>query len=234
MNGQLTRVSNSKLQPKVKTEFCLSAMISLGKYFTHPYLLIADNYLVCTADTCMLADHMYCMTLSLTRCSSYVGRTGGVQVVSVSGNCLSKGEVMHLIGHVIGLWNEHARPDRDEFIKVLYENIIETEQDNFGRLTTEKFNLVPDVGYDVESIMHFGPFTFSKNNKRTIRLRDDAPLSYKHCTNLLAMGQRNELSYLDKLRANKLYSCQGEFNLDCVECTPIRMGQRSAICAFKS
>jgi hypothetical protein len=24
------------------------------------------------------------------------------------------------------------------------------------------------------------------------------------------MGQRDQLSYLDKLRANKLYSCQGE------------------------
>ena len=130
--------------------------------------------------------------------------------------CFSKGHAIHEIGHAIGLWHEHSRPDRDEFIEVLYENIIETEQDNFGRLTPEKFNLVPDVGYDVESIMHYGPFAFSKESngrdKRTIRLRDGATLSYEHCLNLLAMGQRDELSYLDKLRANKLYSCNCEFN----------------------
>ena len=58
--------------------------------------------------------------------------------------------------------------------------------------------------------MHYGPYAYSKNNngppKKTIRLREDAPLDYKHCTNLLIMGQRDQLSYLDKLRANRLYS----------------------------
>lgn len=118
---------------------------------------------------------------------------------------------MRLIGHAIGLWPEHSRPDRDSFIEVLYENVNETELDNFEKLTCEKFELVPDVGYDTESITHYGPYKFSKNNKMTIRIKDDAHLKYKHCTNFLAMGQRNELSYLDKLRTNKLYSCQGEF-----------------------
>ena len=135
---------------------------------------------------------------------------GGPQLVSMSEYCLSTGHAIHEIGHAIGLWHEHSRPDRDTYIDVLYDNIIETETDNFGKLCQEKFELVPDVGYDVESIMHYGPFAFTNNNGETIRQRDDAPLDYKHCTNLLSMGQRNQLSYLDQLRANKLYSCQGE------------------------
>ena len=128
--------------------------------------------------------------------------------------CLSKGHAIHSIGHAIGLWNEHSRPDRDQYIEVLYNNIIPTELNNFGILSPEKFKLVPDVGYDIESIMHYGPYAFSDDSngpaKRTIRLRSKAPLDYKNCSNLLQLGQRDKLSYLDKLRANKLYSCQGE------------------------
>ena len=147
-------------------------------------------------------------------CSSYVGRKGGAQLVTMSDYCFSFGHAVHVIGHTIGLWDEHSRPDRDNYIDVLYDNIIETETDKFGKLCDEKFKLVPDVGYDIESIMHYGPYAYSKNNngppKKTIRLREDAPLDYKHCTNLLTMGQRDQLSYLDKLRANRLYSCLGE------------------------
>lgn len=127
--------------------------------------------------------------------------------------CFSKGNAMHLIGHAIGLWHEHSRPDRDTYIEVLFDNIIETEWSWFGKLTAENFNFVPDVGYDIESIMHYGPYAFSKDqngtNLTTIRLREDAPLDYKQCSNLLSMGQRDQLSYLDKLRANRLYSCDG-------------------------
>ena len=132
----------------------------------------------------------------------------------MSSFCSSKGHAIHEIGHAIGLWHEHSRPDRDTYIDVFFDNIIETETDNFGKLSQDMFELVPNVGYDVESIMHYGPFAFSKDipgpDKPTIRLRADAPLDYINCTNLLSMGQRDELSYLDELRANKLYSCQGE------------------------
>ena len=134
----------------------------------------------------------------------------------MSDYCFSTGQAIHEIGHAIGLWHEHSRPDRDTYIDILYDNIIETEIDNFGRLRQDKFDLVPDVGYDVESIMHYSPFAFSKGAKgrakETIRLRKDAPLNYINCTNLLSMGQRDQLSYLDKLRTNKLYSCQGELH----------------------
>ena len=143
-------------------------------------------------------------------CSSYVGRVGGAQIVTMATSCLSKGHAMHVIGRAIGLFYESSRPDRDEYIKIIYKNIDEREMFEFEKLVDEKFHLVPNVGYDIESIMHLGPFEHTKNSKRTIRLKKNAPLGYKHCANLLEMGQRKELSYLDKLRVNKLYSCTGE------------------------
>lgn len=131
----------------------------------------------------------------------------------MSKKCFSTGQAIHVIGHAIGLWHEHLRRDRDTYIDVIYDNIIEIETDNFVKLPQDKFDLVPDVGYDIESIMHYSSFAFAKTEngtaKETIRVRADAPLNYKGCTNLLSLGQRDQLSYLDKLRANKLYSCQG-------------------------
>ena len=150
-------------------------------------------------------------------CSSYVGRRGGgVQTVSMSEGCNSSSNALHLVGHAIGLWHEHMRPDRDNYIDVLYENINETDWDKFGKMSQKQFSLVPDVGYDIESVMHYSPFNFSKNGKETLRLKDTAPLDYKHCSNLLSIGQREQLSYLDKLRVNKLYSCHGEHSYSIV------------------
>ena len=151
------------------------------------------------------------MRLIPSSCSSYVGRKGGRQVVSMNDDCFSRGTALHLVGHAIGLYHEHTRPDRDSYIEVLYENINETDRENFAKMSPDEFGLVSDVSYDIESIMHYSSDAFSKvdSSLPTIRLREDAPLEYKHCRNLLPMGQRDQLSYLDKVRANKLYSCHG-------------------------
>lgn len=79
---------------------------------------------------------------------------------------------------------------------------------HFGIISQDVFEAVPDVGYDIESIMHYGPYAFAKNERQpTIEVVEYPPHALQDC--LLDLGQRNELSYLDKLRANKLYQCTG-------------------------
>ena len=34
-----------------------------------------------------------------------------------------KGNIMHEIGHTLGLAHEHARPDRDQYVDIMWENI---------------------------------------------------------------------------------------------------------------
>ena len=70
-------------------------------------------------------------------------------MLSMSDDCKSRGTAIHLVGHAIGLWHEHMRPDRGSYVEVLYENINETDWAKFGKIGQEQFNLVPDVGYDV-------------------------------------------------------------------------------------
>lgn len=58
------------------------------------------------------------------RCCSYVGRRGnGPQAISIGKNCDKFGIVVHELGHVIGFWHEHTRPDRDDHVTIIRDNI---------------------------------------------------------------------------------------------------------------
>ena len=67
--------------------------------------------------------HVARVRLSL-RCCSYVGRRGnGPQAISIGKNCDKFGIVVHELGHVIGFWHEHTRPDRDDHVTIIRDNI---------------------------------------------------------------------------------------------------------------
>lgn len=65
-------------------------------------------------------------TLHNMSCSSDVGKTGGEQRVRcdlTSSGGFMTGNVIHEIGHTVGLWHEHTREDRDQFISIDFSNI---------------------------------------------------------------------------------------------------------------
>lgn len=97
-------------------------------------------------------------------CASWVGRQGGAQAVWTAKSC-SAGTMMHEIGHALGLEHEHTRPDRDQYINILWENINPDKVSNFAISDHSKLNYGP---YDYASIMHYGEYFFSKNGAQTI------------------------------------------------------------------
>lgn len=94
-------------------------------------------------------------------CSSWVGREGGVQVVSLSraDNCIQSAVIRHEIGHALGFIHEHQRFDRDNYVTINYNNIASGQKDNF-QIFNHTLGIVS--GYDFNSIMHYSGSTFRK------------------------------------------------------------------------
>lgn len=57
------------------------------------------------------------------RCASPVGRQGFRQEVELGAWCMGQGSILHELNHAIGFEHEHLRPDRGDYIEILYENI---------------------------------------------------------------------------------------------------------------
>uniref|UniRef100_G1QGI7 Metalloendopeptidase n=1 Tax=Nomascus leucogenys TaxID=61853 RepID=G1QGI7_NOMLE len=129
-------------------------------------------------------------------CFSSVGRSGGMQVVSLAPTCLQKGRgiVLHELMHVLGFWHEHARADRDRYIRVNWNEILPGFEINFIKSRSSNM-LTP---YDYSSVMHYGRLAFSRRGLPTI-----TPLWAPS----VHIGQRWNLSASDITRVLKLYGC---------------------------
>ncbi|XP_035264088.1 high choriolytic enzyme 1-like [Anguilla anguilla] len=128
-------------------------------------------------------------------CYSYLGRTGGKQVVSLARyGCVYHGIIQHELNHALGFYHEHTRSDRDEYVKINWENVAPHTIYNFQTQDTNNLN----TPYDYTSIMHYGRTAFSTNGMDTIT---PVPNPNK------SIGQRRSMSMGDILRINKLYSC---------------------------
>uniref|UniRef100_A0A8C4GR64 Metalloendopeptidase n=1 Tax=Dicentrarchus labrax TaxID=13489 RepID=A0A8C4GR64_DICLA len=95
-------------------------------------------------------------------CCSYVGRRGGgPQAISIGKNCDKFGIVVHELGHVIGFWHEHTRPDRDQHVSIIRDNIQPGQEYNFLKMEPGEVDSLGEV-YDFGSIMHYARNTFSR------------------------------------------------------------------------
>jgi astacin len=125
-------------------------------------------------------------------CGTQVGLRGGEQQVHLESGC-QFGQVLHEIGHVVGLWHEQSRTDRDAHVCILWENVNSRFWRNFDQQTSNG----TDVGaYDYDSVMHYEDRAFSVNGRPTIH-----PLRAG-----VRVGQRTHLSQGDIGAVRKIYN----------------------------
>ncbi|XP_054713347.1 zinc metalloproteinase nas-14-like [Uloborus diversus] len=130
-------------------------------------------------------------------CWSELGRVGGVQSLSLEAPlCMKKGVVMHEMMHTLGFLHEQSRHDRDDYINLIWENIVEGMEQNFEKLPPWQLDDL-SLDYDYKSIMHYSAHMFAKDrSKPTIE-----PVNHRVPLNKLGYGQKQGVFY--RLRSSK-------------------------------
>uniref|UniRef100_A0AAX7UZF5 Metalloendopeptidase n=1 Tax=Astatotilapia calliptera TaxID=8154 RepID=A0AAX7UZF5_ASTCA len=132
-----------------------------------------------------------------TLCSSLLGRVGDKQVVSLQRfGCVQHGIIQHELLHALGFYHEHTRSDRDQYIRVNWQNIIKYFFNNFDKMDTDNLN----TRYDYSSVMHYGRTAFGI----TPQSETLTPIPDPN----VPIGQIVGMSDIDILRVNILYQCK--------------------------
>jgi len=133
-------------------------------------------------------------------CYSPVGyRAGRNNGISIGIGCEYKSTVMHEIGHTIGIYHEQSRPDRDNYVNIIWNNITPRMQYNFNKQAAADINSLGTT-YDYRSMMHYNARAFG-NGKITIQTSDPKMQN--------VIGRYRGFSEIDKKQINLMY-CDGE------------------------
>lgn len=101
-------------------------------------------------------------------CWSSVGMRMEGQIVNLgSEKCRQHGVITHEIMHAIGFYHQQSAADRDDFIKIHWDNIRRGREHNFNKYNESVVSNF-DVPYDYESVMHYSARAFSRNGNITI------------------------------------------------------------------
>ncbi|KAB7504055.1 Zinc metalloproteinase nas-4 [Armadillidium nasatum] len=132
-------------------------------------------------------------------CSSDIGRRKNRQEVDLAQFCLDRGTILHELNHVVGFEHEHVRPDRDQYIEVIWDNFTSEEfKKEMYIVKDRKRWSVFNESYDLYSLMHYGPYAYG-NGKITIRARDS------YFQNIIGQGKGFSAKDIRKIR--KMYNC---------------------------
>ncbi|UJR18159.1 hypothetical protein I4U23_005059 [Adineta vaga] len=145
-------------------------------------------------------DRYYISIVNGNGCSSIVGQNTGVNMIRYVSlqhpGCIDEGRIMHELLHTLGFYHEQSRPDRDNYVRINYENIQKSKEHNFAKYTNDAVNTLNTI-YDYGSLMHYESTAFSSNGLPTIE-----PLQPN-----IQIGQHIKMSSIDIQEVRLFYNC---------------------------
>ncbi|XP_061097594.1 meprin A subunit alpha [Conger conger] len=150
-------------------------------------------------------EQTYLSFTKLSGCWSFVGDLHEGQNLSIGARCDSKAIVEHELLHALGFYHEQSRSDRDDYVKIWWDQIIPGKEHSFNKYEDD---FITDVNtpYDYESIMHYRPLSFNKNE--TVPTITTTIPSFNDI-----IGQRLDFSAVDLVRLNRVYKCPSTVTL---------------------
>ncbi|KAG8011088.1 Meprin A subunit alpha [Nibea albiflora] len=145
----------------------------------------------------------YISFTKLSGCWSYVGDDKTGQNVSIGSRCDTKAIVQHELLHALGFYHEQSRSDRDDYVKIWWDQIEEGMGHNFNKYEDD-FITDLNTAYDYESIMHYRPLSFNKNESIPT-ITTTIPYFNE------VIGQRLDFSAVDITRLNRMYDCDSGY-----------------------
>ncbi|KAF8357969.1 nas-7, partial [Pristionchus pacificus] len=187
----------AKLWPSGKIPYAISP-----HYSSHERALLARAVKAYHEKTCIrfvpraAGETDYLFIGKVDGCFSEVGRTSGVQVLSLDNGCMEYATIIHEMMHVVGFYHEHERWDRDSFIDIIWQNIDKGALDQFGKVDLSKTSYYGQ-SYDYKSILHYDSLAFSKNGFPTMLPKARAS----------TIGNAKDFSEVDLAKINRMYNC---------------------------
>lgn len=145
-------------------------------------------------------------TSTIGAASSLVGWQGGKQLLRIKSNTEnSEIVIMHELLHVIGIYHEQSRNDRDDYITIFMDKIKEKAKYNFQK----ESNTTTYSNYDFCSIMHYDSQAFAKiKGDITIEVKDKKNTNAVNCLN----------NYPNKMTADDILGIQKYYGISRFPC----------------
>jgi len=135
-----------------------------------------------------------------TGCSSPVGRQSRGNSIHLARGCWHRGTIEHEMGHSLGFFHEQSRPDRDNYVEILWGNIKRGHEHNFNKYGLNRIDS-RGFAYDLDSMMHYGGTAFSTDRRTKLTIRAKNPAMQKR------IGQRQGMSAGDVAQLKAMYHC---------------------------
>lgn len=71
------------------------------------------------------------------------------------------GIIMHELMHVVGFFHEQSRPDRDQYVDIIWNNIMDGMEGQFEKYEWKFVDSLNKM-YDYGSVMHYAPTAFAR------------------------------------------------------------------------